>query len=162
MPGRLSQSTEFERALRQPAWARSAHFAVHFVPQGAPLRDPQALSTDLSTIDEQSSAQLVDDSTSSAPGPAAAAAWLGTVVPKRHARRGVTRSLLKREMRAAASRPGASGQPGLPAGVWVVRLRAPFDRARFVSAASPALRDAARAELEALFDSARRCSAGAA
>ena len=162
MPGRLSQSAEFERALRQPAWARSAHFAVHFVSERAPLRHPQALSTDLSTIDEQGSAQLVDDSIRGAPRPAAAAVWLGTVVPKRHARRGVTRSLLKREMRAAASRPGASGPPGLPAGVWVVRLRAPFDRARFVSAASAALREAARAELDTLFDTARRRSAAPA
>jgi ribonuclease P protein component len=73
---------------------------------------------------------------------------LGVVVPKRHARRAVTRSLLKRQARAAASRYGA----GLSFGLWVVRLRAPFDRAQFPSAASTALRIAAGSELKALFE----------
>ena len=66
--------------------------------------------------------------------------WLGLVVPKRHARRAVTRNLLKRQLRAAMGRHGAS----LPAGLWVVRLRAPFDRAEFLSPGSTALRDCAR------------------
>jgi ribonuclease P protein component len=62
----------------------------------------------------------------------------------------VTRSLLKRQIYAASGRHAAA----LPAGVWVVRLRAPFDRERFPSAASPALRLVARSELEALFTAA--------
>lgn len=78
-------------------------------------------------------------------------ACLGAVVPKRHARRAVTRTLLKRQIRAAAARSVATGGP---AGMWIVRLRAPFDRTRFVAAASDALRRAARAELDAAFDSA--------
>ena len=79
--------------------------------------------------------------------------WLGAVVPKRHARRAVTRSLLKRQIRARPSGMRAGWRRGL----WLVRLRAPFDRARFASAASPALRAAARAELDALL--ARRRAA---
>lgn len=71
--------------------------------------------------------------------------WLGTVVPKRHARRSVTRTLLKRQIRAAWQR-----HDRLPAGLWVVRLRAPFVRDRFASAASDALADAAREELDAM------------
>ena len=77
---------------------------------------------------------------------------LGVVVPKRHARRAVTRSLLKRQIYAAGERHGL----GLPAGQWVVRLRRPFDGTLYPSAASMALRDAARAELEALFGGASR------
>ncbi len=73
----------------------------------------------------------------------------GAVVPKRHARRAVTRSLLKRQVYAALAR-----RPGLSGGLWVVRLRAPFDRAQFKSAASDALRAAARAELDRLLDDA--------
>jgi ribonuclease P protein component len=42
----------------------------------------------------------------------------------------------------------------LPAGLWVVRLRAPFDRTQFVSPASEALRDCAHAEITGLFDRA--------
>jgi ribonuclease P protein component len=76
------------------------------------------------------------------------ARWLGVVVPKRHARRAVTRSLLKREIRAGVERHAA----GLDAGVWIVRLRAPFDVQRFPSAASAALRHAARAEIDTLLD----------
>lgn len=70
------------------------------------------------------------------------ACWLGVVVPKRHAKRSVTRSLLKRQIRAAFDQ-----QPSLPPGLWVVRLRSPFDRKLFLSASSDALRAAARDEL---------------
>lgn len=72
--------------------------------------------------------------------------WLGAVVPKRHARRSVTRSLIKRQIRAAVGQHGDA----LNGGLWVVRLRAPFDRASFPSAASSALLNAARGELEGL------------
>lgn len=87
---------------------------------------------------------------------------LGAVVPKRHARRAVTRSLIKREIRAAAARQGTAGKPGLAAGIWVVRLRTAFDRARFVSAASGALRQAARGELDAVFEGVLRRPPGSA
>lgn len=76
--------------------------------------------------------------------------WLGTVLPKRHARRSVTRSLLKRQMRQAAAR----ALPQLPAGLWLLRLSRPFAAAEFVSAASPALKRAARTELDALLQQA--------
>jgi len=72
--------------------------------------------------------------------------WIGAVVPKRHARRAVTRSLLKRQIYAAAERHRDRLAPGL----WIVRLRSPFDRARFPSATSPALRLSVRSELDAL------------
>jgi ribonuclease P protein component len=72
--------------------------------------------------------------------------WFGCVVPKRHARRAVTRSLLKRQLRSAFERHAA----GLPAGLWLVRLRQPFAVAEFPSAASPALASAVRSELDTL------------
>ncbi|CAM4002749.1 Ribonuclease P protein component [Roseateles saccharophilus] len=74
---------------------------------------------------------------------------MGIVVPKRHAKRSVTRQLLKRQIRAAFAE-----RPGMPPGLWVVRLRSPFDRQKFPSAASDALRQAARAELAQLLDRA--------
>ena len=77
--------------------------------------------------------------------------WLGSVVPKRHARRAVTRTLLKRQIRSVVAAHAAS----LPAGLWVVRLRAGFDRTTYPSAASNALRVAAREELERLLS---RCA----
>lgn len=78
--------------------------------------------------------------------------WLGMVIPKRHARRAVTRSLLKRQIRAAIGRQEGSLAPGL----WVVRLRSAFDRATYRSAASPALAGAAREELAMLLARASR------
>lgn len=92
----------------------------------------------------------MDDSAPSRPG-GAASRWLGLVIPKRHARRSVTRSLLKRQIRAAAGR----SETGLDEGLWVVRLRSPFDLRSFPSAASTALAAAAREELVALFERAR-------
>ncbi len=90
------------------------------------------------------------------PGPQPGSVWLGAVVPKRHAKRSVTRTLLKRQIRAVAEHRCES----LPGGLWVVRLRAPFDRGQFVSAASDVLRVAARAELEQLFAASARRTAG--
>ena len=72
--------------------------------------------------------------------------WIGCVVPKRHARRAVTRNLLKRQIRASFERHAAQ----LPGGLWLVRLRAGFPVAQFVSARSTALAQAARAELDGL------------
>ena len=67
-------------------------------------------------------------------------------MPKRHARRAVTRSLLKRQIRASFDRHAA----GLPGGLWLERLRAGFAVTEFVSARSTALAQAARAELDGL------------
>jgi ribonuclease P protein component len=78
--------------------------------------------------------------------------WLGLVVPKRHAKRAVTRNLIKRQLRAAMLHHA----PALPEGLWVVRLRAPFDRQAFKSPSSEVLRLAAHAEIGALFDRAAR------
>lgn len=80
------------------------------------------------------------------------ARWLGCVVPKRHARRAVTRNLLKRQVRGAFERHAAA----LPLGLWLVRLRQPFPVASFPSARSEALQLAARSELDGLLAQARR------
>jgi ribonuclease P protein component len=73
--------------------------------------------------------------------------WAGAVVPKRHARRAVTRNLLKRQIRSAFARY----ESGLPGGLWLVRLRRPLPAVEFASAASDRLRDVTRAELALLF-----------
>jgi ribonuclease P protein component len=85
----------------------------------------------------------VDDSVGSAVRPGF---WLGCVVPKRHARRAVTRTLLKRQIRVAFECHAGR----LPHGLWLVRLRAPFSPAEFVSARSALLAAAARDELDRL------------
>lgn len=115
--------------------------------------DSTRLVGELSTARDRFNAASVDDSKKFASG----TVWLGLVVPKRHARRSVTRSLLKRQIRTAVAQQSSS----LAAGLWVVRVRAPFDRQRFVSAASEALRAEVRDELAGLVGAAACRSASA-
>ncbi|MFM8898436.1 MAG: ribonuclease P protein component [Burkholderiales bacterium] len=79
--------------------------------------------------------------------------WLGLVVPKRHAKRSVTRQLLKRQMRAAVADQQTQSKP-LNHGLWVLRLRAAFEVSQFPSAASAALAAAVRQELQQLLQRA--------
>jgi ribonuclease P protein component len=78
--------------------------------------------------------------------------WWGCVIPKRHARRAVSRNMLRRQIRAAVQRHEVELDPGL----WLVRLRQPFATKTFVSADSPALRRAAATELDQLLMRAGR------
>ena len=76
--------------------------------------------------------------------------WFGAMVPKRWARRAVTRNLIKRQIYSIA----AQHAPVLPAAAYLVRLRAGFERRQFNSAASDALHAAVRAEIQQLFGKA--------
>ena len=147
MIGRLVHKADFERLLATRSRSRSAHFALHHVPP-AMLWTPDPAEhggeAKLSTTPAPACPQPVDDLLPSL--------WFGCVVPKRHARRSVTRSLLKRQIRGAFHRHACA----LDGGHWLVRLRAGFPVAQFVSAASPALAQAARAELDGLLSSTRR------
>jgi len=162
MVGRILRAADFQRVLACAPWSRSTHFALHHLP-GPPLAANWVLknrpSEELSTGDAPTCPPLVDDLsepdqpqavqsqhnpiTSDQGAMPTLAHWLGLVVPKRHARRSVTRSLLKRQMRTAMAAGGAD----LPPGLWVMRLKAGFDVRQFPSAASPALRAVVRDEL---------------
>jgi ribonuclease P protein component len=76
--------------------------------------------------------------------------WWGALVPKRWAKRSVTRHAIRRQVYALASLV----QGPYPAAVWVVRLRRSFDPRTFISASSAALKAAVRAELAQLFAAA--------
>ena len=145
MLGRLVHKADFERLLSTRSQMRSTHFALHHV-NGGPLTAPKhsirADQTDLSTAPALQPLHPVDSSASTL--------WIGCVVPKRHARRAVTRNLLKRQIRASFERHAT----GLPGGLWLVRLRATFAATEFISARSTALAQAARAELDALLSRA--------
>ncbi len=157
MIARLVRSADFERVLRTRTRASSVHFAVHHVadrPSSPAKPSPKPAEGKLSTGEGSLPALPVDDSVATTLD----TLWLGAVLPKRHARRSVTRSLLKRQIRAVVTDHAAA----LSGGLWVVRLRAPFDKARFASAASDELKRVARAELEGLIGSAaQRVAAGA-
>jgi ribonuclease P protein component len=184
--GRIVRPADYVRVLATPMRLRSPHFAVHHLDgRPLPLKRPMAriqaadessassvgsatghapvvanLSTELSTGSPDTLAIVVDDS--QVPGPSGLVEtpiptpgpnrWLGLVVPKRHAKRAVTRTLVKRQIRNVA----AACAPQLEPGLWVVRQRSPFDPKQYPSAASDALKEAARQELRALFDRAVR------
>lgn len=146
---RLLRSVDFERVLRTRTQANTAHFAIHHVsdpPSALAFARSKASALELSTGEAHSDCAPVDDCS------ATASVWFGAVVPKRHARRSVTRTLLKRQIRAAM----CGQQEALARGLWVVRLRAPFDRTAFPSAASDVLKCAARDELKQLLEAAAR------
>lgn len=147
--------SDFEKALAAPPRSRSAHFAVHHVASGpcdAPKWQGRTHPQNLSTGAAPDGSRPVDKLL------LPRGHWLGSVVPKRHAKRAVTRSLLKRQIRAAVARQVEAG--ALPPGLWLVRLKAPFATAQFPSAASDALRRAARGELDALLAGAPRAARG--
>jgi len=122
---RLKTRAQFQAVLAGATVARTAHFALHRC-----------------ALDSESSAQLFasDD------------VWLGAMVPKRWARRAVTRNAIKRQIYSVSALPHA----GLPRAAHVVRLKSAFDRKEFVSASSARLKRAVRAELELLLERAAR------
>jgi len=69
------------------------------------------------------------------------------MVPKRWAKRAVTRNAIKRQIYAVS----AQFAPQLRPRGHVVRLRSAFDRQEFISASSELLKAAVRAELVELF-----------
>jgi ribonuclease P protein component len=140
----LTGAARFESAMAVRPIARSAHFMVHHLAI-------KKLSTDhvpsLFAAVETPVDNSVDNRTEMP------ALRLGLVVPKRHARRSVTRTLVKVQIRAGIRRHLDS----LVAGDWVVRLRAPIDRKQFPSARSDMLAALLHAEIDALLgDAARR------
>jgi len=72
---------------------------------------------------------------------------MGALIPKRWAKRAVTRNAIKRQIYTVSQ----DFETQLPAAAHVVRLRAVFDRKEFISASSPALKLAVRTELQQLF-----------
>ena len=119
---RLKTRPQFQASLAGEIVARTAHFALHRSALDLAPPVPPALFG-------------VED------------VWLGAMVPKRWARRAVTRNAIKRQIYTVS----ATFAPRLPAAAHVVRLRSTFDRSRFVSATSDALKRAVRGELEQLF-----------
>ena len=128
MRGRLMQRirnrAQFQAVLAGPPVAKTAHFALH---RGA--------------LDGEHEGRLLF---------AVADAWLGVLLPKRWARRAVTRNTIRRQIYETAR----AVPVGLPHAAWVVRLRSEFSRKQFVSATSEPLKRAVRAELQQLLGKA--------
>jgi ribonuclease P protein component len=122
---RIRHRTQFDAVLAGPPLVKTPHFALH-------MADTSVHATAHGLF----------------PG---GGLWLGVMLPKRWARRAVTRNTLRRQIYAVA-RDCASA---LPAQALVVRLRSGYSRSDFISATSEVLRRAARAELQQLFSDRR-------
>jgi len=151
---RLKTRPQFQAAMAGGTVSRTAHFALHRLVLDA---------AGSAAANPASAAPTGPGSLPSMQGPQALFAvpdvWLGAMVPKRWARRAVTRNTIKRQIYTV----GATFEARLPQAAHVVRLRTAFDRKQFVSATSDQLKQAVRAELLQLFGhAARRAGGGAA
>ena len=127
--------------------ARTPHFALHRLALAAAVvPTPVPVSSDMDTEGEKmrpgSSSPLFEDK----------GVWMGAMVPKRWAKRAVTRNAIKRQIYIASS----LAEVDLADAAHVVRLRAGFDIKSFPSATSDALKQSVRLELGQLFASALR------
>jgi ribonuclease P protein component len=122
---RLKTRAQFQAVMAGTTVSRTAHFALHRLEMDAgPGSDgPQALFAVRSEP------------------------WIGALIPKRWAKRAVTRNAIKRQIYTVSQ----TIEPPLPVAAHVVRLRSGFDRQQFVSATSDALKRAVRGELQELF-----------
>ena len=144
--------------------SRTPHFALHRLVLSPLEKAAESTGSDASKP-SMAAQQAPDGSVSPAPVAEArepqalfvvpagdAQPWMGAMVPKRWARRAVTRNTIKRQIYATA----AAFEPQLAQAAHVVRLRAGFDRKQFISATSDALKLAVREELQQLFTYAVR------
>ena len=140
---RLQTRPQFQATLAGGTVSRTAHFALHRLPLTASVDTPKAMADTAGPAPHEAQALFALDGV-----------WIGAMVPKRWARRAVTRNTIRRQIYAI----GQEQADALPPAAHVVRLRATFDRQQFVSATSVALRQAVRQELLQLFAHARRRS----
>jgi ribonuclease P protein component len=133
---RLKTRPQFQAALTGGTVSRTAHFALHR------LSLTQPSDTCVTPGEQLGLAPSLEQALFDLPD-----VWLGAMVPKRWARRAVTRNAIKRQIYNVSQRFCVD----LPVAVHVVRLRATFDRKAFISASSDHLKLAVRQELEQLF-----------
>jgi ribonuclease P protein component len=134
---RITTRAQFEAAMAGGTFSRTAHFVLHRAPLDAP-------SPPTGPESERRQALF-----------AVAEPWIGVVVPKRWAKRAVTRNGIKRQIYNVS----ASFEQALPAAAHVVRLRSGFAKEQFTSAWSEPLKHAVRAELLQLFTNVARKAA---
>jgi ribonuclease P protein component len=135
---RLKTRAQFQAVMAGSTVCRTAHFALH----RTGLESPAAVDMSPAGPGSTRSQALF-----AVQGP-----WLGVLIPKRWAKRAVTRNAIKRQIYTVSQ----DFEAQLPAAAHVVRLRAGFDRTQFKSASSDALKRAVRAELQQLFAGARQ------
>lgn len=126
---RLQTRPQFQAVLAGALVARTTHFALHRSALNA-----KGLQTQTGKLVEAPVLFPIQDQ------------WIGAMVPKRWAKRAVTRNAIKRQIYTVS----ADFLHQYPQAAFVVRLRRDFSRTEFVSASSERLKQAVRAEVQAL------------
>ena len=129
---RLKTRNQFQAVLAGGTVARTPHFALHRAGLDAAIHDSSA------------SEPFASPSMTLFP---MRDVWVGALVPKRWARRAVTRNTIKRQIYSVS----ADFEAAFVQAAQVVRLRTTFDRKLFTSATSELLKAAVRSELQQLF-----------
>lgn len=130
--------------------SRTAHFVLHRLSLPVPLQPSLAADTAIASPDtgpESKRPQALF---------AVDGVWIGALVPKRWAKRAVTRNAIKRQIYTVSQ----AFEPRWPEAAHVVRLRSGFDRKQFISATSEVLKLAVRTELLQLFERAQVVTGG--
>jgi ribonuclease P protein component len=140
---RLQTRAQYDAAMAGGTVSRTVHFVLHRAALDAAPSRPAG--------------PAADTGRTSPPLFPVPAPWIGAVVPKRWAKRAVTRNGIKRQVYNVS----ASFEATLPQAAHVVRLRTAFDRDLFKSAWSDALKAAVRGELLQLFEKAKPVRDGA-
>lgn len=154
---RLKTRPQFQAAMNGGTIARTAHFALHrllLADIGAAHTNSHTSSAighsnrqPVSDVLQSTHTDSVATSKSAHPLFAVNAVWLGAMVPKRWARRAVTRNTIKRQIYAVS----AAVEDSFCVAAHVVRLRSTFDRKQYLSATSDQLKQDVRSELQQLF-----------
>ena len=126
---RLKTRPQFQAVLAGAIVARTMHFALH-----RNALDVMNMQTVVSKTHDSPELFPLHD------------IWLGAMVPKRWAKRAVTRNAIKRQIYTVSN----DFSPRVSDTGWVVRLRRDFSRKEFVSASSEALKQLVRSEVQAL------------
>jgi ribonuclease P protein component len=152
---RIKNRAQFQAVLAGTTVARQGHFVLHRlvlpVSPGkllAPEPDQSAIAPDKSHAPNglAGGKLLIASPLFGEPGN-----WLGAMVPKRWAKRAVTRNMIKRRIYSLAETATIQQGAAVPEAAYVVRLRSAFDPRLFKSATSSLLRAAVCQELGALF-----------
>jgi ribonuclease P protein component len=126
---RLKTRPQFQAVLAGAIVAKTTHFALH-----RNALDVKAMQKPPGKRGDAPALFMVRD------------LWMGAMVPKRWAKRAVTRNAIKRQIYTVS----ADLLLQFPPAGLVVRLRRDFSRQEFVSASSEQLKQAVRTEVQAL------------
>jgi ribonuclease P protein component len=137
---RLKTRPQFQAVLAGSVVARTEHFVLHRNSL-LPLEAPALQATPETAQDKKPGQGFTARPLFPVPD-----VWIGAMVPKRWAKRAVTRNAIKRQIYTVS----VDLLHNYPQAAFLVRLRREFSRKEFVSATSVQLNEAVRAEVTAL------------